>query len=104
MSPGEMTSRHVQLGGLGPAQAPPVDGLEDGRVAIGGKCPLALGPHRPIDLLVGVVEELLKLVAGERPGLRTALVVAQVRDGVPLVADRNRIGAERVLASRYPAI
>jgi len=55
-------------------------------------------------LVVGVVQEPLQLFARERTGLRVALVVVQVRDGVPLVADRHRERAERLLARRGPAV
>ena len=96
----------IQLRGLGAAQPPPVDDLEQRRVAVGGQCPLPPRRHCPLDLLVGVIKESLQLAAGERPCLRAALVVVQVRDGVPLVADRHGVHAraERLLACRRPAI
>ena len=98
--------RQVQLRRLGAAQAPPVHDLEQRRVPVGRQRALPPPPHRAVDLLVGVVEEPLHLLAGERPGLRVALVVVQVRDGVPLVADRHRVlpGAELLLARRRPAV
>ena len=97
---------HVQPGRLGPAQPPPVDHLEDRRVPVGRQRALALAPRRALDLLVGVVQEPLQLLAGERPRLRAALVVVQVRDRVPLMADRHRVPprAERLLARRRPAV
>ena len=47
--------------------------------------------HRALDLLVGVVEEPLQLLPGERARFGIALVVVEVRDGVPLVHDRDRM-------------
>ena len=97
---------HVQPGRLGPAQPPPVDHLEDRRIPVGRQRALPLAPRRAFDLLVGVVQEPLQLLAGERPRLRASLVVVQVRDRVPLMADRHRVlpGAERLLARFRPAV
>src|SRR6476661_8855870 len=55
-------------------------------------------------LLVGVVQEPLQLIPRERPGLTVALVLVQVRNRVPLVTDRHRKRAERLLARPDPAI
>src|ERR1039457_1898437 len=98
--------RQVQLRCLRAAQAPPVHDLEQGRVPVSRQRALPPPPHRAVDLLVGIVEEPLHLLPGEGPGLRIALVVVQVRDRIPLVADRHRVlaGAELLLASRRPAV
>src|SRR5437773_2734429 len=72
---------------------------------------LTLPPHsvphtagQPAQLPVGVIQEGLQLLAGERAGFRAALIVVEMRDRVPLVADRHRKGAERILAGNRPAI
>jgi hypothetical protein len=95
---------HIQLGRLGAAKRPGVDDFEQGGVAVGSQCPLALGPNRPVDLIVGVVQEALQLVPRERAGLRVALVVVEMSDRVPLVADRHRERAERLLALDRPPV
>ena len=96
----------IEFGRLGAAQPPAVDDLEQGGVAVGGQCTLAFGGNGALHLIVGVVQEPLQLFSGERPGLGVALVIAQVRDGVPLVADGHRMGAdaERLLARQSPAV
>jgi hypothetical protein len=98
--------RQVQLRRLRAAQAPPVHDLEQSRVPVGRQRAFPPSLHRAVDLLVGIIEEPLHLLVGERPGLRVALVVVEVRDGVPLVADRHRMlaGAELLLARRRPAV
>ena len=63
-----------------------------------------LGAHRTLDLSVGVVQEPLHLLTRERPGLRPTLVVVQMRNRVPLVADRHRMGAELFLACHRPPV
>ena len=96
----------IQLRRLGAPQPPRVNHLEQRRVPVGGQCALAFRPHRTVDLLVGVVEEPLQLLAGERAGLRIALVVVEMRDRVPLVADRHRMHPwpELLLTHRSPAV
>ena len=96
----------IQLGCLRPTQPPPIDDLEQGGVPIGGQSALALSLDRALDLVVGVVQELLQLLAGERSRLRIALVVVEMGDGVPLVADRHRVLArpELGLACGDPAV
>src|SRR5215469_4025703 len=44
-----------------------------------------------VNLLIGVIQEPLQLLAGERPRLRVAPAVVQVRDGVLRMADRHRV-------------
>ena len=85
---------------------PAIDHLEQRGVPVGGQRTLALRPHRALDLLVGVVEEPLQLLTGERARLRVALVVVQVGDGVPLVHDRHRmhLRPELLLARRNPPV
>jgi hypothetical protein len=48
----------------------------------------------------------LQLLAGQRTGFRVALVIVEVRDRVPLMADRHRVAArpERLLAGHRPAV
>jgi hypothetical protein len=94
----------VQLRRLRPTQPPPIQHLEQRRVPVRRERTLALGPDRPLHLLIGVVEEPLQLVPGERACLRIALVVVEMRDRVPLVADRHRVGAEQLLALHRPAV
>ena len=98
--------RDIQPRGLGPAQPPGINDLEQGRVPVGGQRPLALRAHGPVDLVVGVIQERLQLLAGERPRFRAALIPVEVGDRVPLVADRHRVGTrpELVLAGGTPAI
>ena len=103
--PAELRSRRVtppvgqiEPGGLRAAQPPPVDHLEQRGVPVGGQRPLPLRRHHAVDLLVGVVQEPLQFLAGERPGFRAALVLVQVCDGVPLMADGHRVHARPELA------
>ena len=68
------------------------------------KAPLCLLRAGALDLLAGVVQEPLQLLTRERPGLRAALVVVEMRDGVPLMTDRHRERTERILTRLRPAI
>ena len=65
-------------------------------------------PSIPVKTLpdIGIVQETLQLLAGERPRLRPALIPVEVGDRVPLMADRHRVHTwpELVLAGRGPAI
>ena len=98
--------RQIQLRGLGAPQPPPVDHLEQRRVPVGGQRALPPGSGCPFHLVVGVVQEPLQLLAGERPGFGIALVVVEMSDRVPLMGDRHRMlpGAERLLARQRPAV
>jgi hypothetical protein len=95
--PAELRSRRVpppagqvQLRGLGPPQAPAVHHLEQRRIAVGGQSSLPPRPRCPLNLVIGVVEEPLHLLAGERPRPGITLIVVEMGDRVPLVADRHR--------------
>jgi hypothetical protein len=55
-------------------------------------------------LVVAVAEEFLQLRPGERPLRRVGLVLLDVRGGVPLVHDLDRVGAEAVFALLGPAV
>src|SRR5262249_714977 len=66
-------------------QPPPVDHLEQRRVAEPGQPPLAPRPRRFLHMIIGGVEERLQLGPGQRPPSRPALVLPPVRRGVPLV-------------------
>src|SRR5664280_483715 len=69
--------------------------------------PLRLAcPHRAVDPTVGVIQKPLQLLPGERTRLRAALVIVQMRDRVPLVADRHRVHTppELLLAGHHPPI
>ena len=96
----------IQLRGLGPAQPPPVHHLEQRRVPVGGQSPLPPRPRSPLYLVIGIIQEPLHLLAGKRPRLGIALVVVEVGDRVPLMADRHRMvpRAELPLARPHPAI
>ena len=98
--------RRIQPRRLGPAQPPAVNDLEQGRIPVSGQRPLAPRADRPVNLIIGVIQEQLQLLPGKRPRLRPALIPVQVRDRVPLMADRHRMGArpELALARRGPAI
>ena len=56
-------------------QPPPVDHLEQRRVAERGQPPLAPRPRRLLHLIIGGVEERLQLGPGQRPPLRAALML-----------------------------
>ena len=87
-------------------QPPGVNHLEQRRVPVGGQRPLAFRAYGPVHLVIGIVQEPLQLLAGERPRLRAALIPVEVGDRVPLMADRHRVHTwpELVLAGRGPAI
>ena len=75
-------------------------------VRVGRKGALALGERRPFDLVVRVVQKGLKLLPPERPRLGVAFVVAEMGDGVPLVAYGHRVDAraEGLLADSPPSV
>ena len=89
---------HVEHPGLVAPQPERVGGLEQRRVAERRQPALAAPAADPGDLLVGVVEEGLQLVPGERALARVGLVVLDVHRGVPLVDHLDRMGAEPLLA------
>ena len=97
---------HIQPGCLGAPQPPRVDDLEQRGVPVSGQRSLPLRSHGAVHLLIGVIQESLQLLAGKRPRLRIALVVVEVSDRVPLVADRHRVRArpELPLTGHRPAI
>ena len=78
--------------------------LEHHGIALGRQPTLACrsGDHR--DLVVGVVEEVLQLVLGERSLGWRLFVVLYVRGRVPLEEDLGRVGAESLLAHTVLAI
>jgi hypothetical protein len=98
--------RDIELGSLSPAQPPPVDDLEQRRVPVSRQRALAPSSSRPLDLPIGIVQEQLQFLPRQRPGLRAALIVVQVRDRVPLMADRHRMHPrpERPLTCRRPPV
>jgi hypothetical protein len=98
--------KDIQLRRLSAAQPPGVDHFEQRRVPVGRQRALAFRAHRALDLLVGVVEEPLQLLTGERSRFGIALIVVQVGDRVPLVADRHRMHPrpELLLAHSDPAV
>src|SRR5680860_796972 len=94
----------IELRGLGAPQSPTVDHLEHRRIPVGGHSTLSSGAGGPFDLIVGIVQESLQLLARERSRLRAAFVVVQVRDRVPLVTDRHRELAASILTRAHPAV
>ena len=98
--------REVELRRLGPPKPPGVNHLEQRRVPVGSQRPLAFRAYGPVNLTIGIIQETLQLLAGERPRLRPALIPVEVGDRVPLMADRHRVHTrpELVLAGRGPAI
>jgi len=66
----------------------------------------ALGPCRghALDLGVGVVEQCLQFLARVGPLGRPAVVLLDVRGGVPLEEDLSRVGAEELLTDAVPAV
>jgi hypothetical protein len=84
----------VQSGRFLAPQTPAVDHLQHGRVAVGGQRPFPPGLDRLLHLAVGIVEQPLQLVTRQRAPPRPALVVNQVRGGVPLVAHLHRMRPE----------
>ncbi len=89
---------------LRPAQPPAVDHLEHRRVAERLQPALAPAARQLLDPVVGRVEERLQLGARQRPPLRAALVVGDVRRHVLVVADPARRQADPLLALGDPAI
>jgi len=89
---------------LGSAQPPSIRHLEQRRVSKRGQPPLTSRRSHPPYPLVGVVEEHLQLFSRQRPVPRPALVLGQMGDGVPLVADLTRMSPEAVFALGRPAI
>ena len=85
-------------------QPPAVDHLEQRGVTVSSQHPLAPGLHRPVHLVIGVIQEPLHPLTRQRAGLRAARIVVQVHDRVPLVADRHRERAERLLARHRPPV
>ena len=95
---------HVEHRRLPAAQPPPVDHLEHRRVTERGQPALARRRRRPLDVIVGGVQERLQLGPGQRAPLRPALVLGRVHGGVALVAHLDRPGADLLLALRDPAV
>jgi hypothetical protein len=95
---------HVQHRRLPAAQPPPVDHLEQRRVAERGQPPLARRCRRPLDVIISRIQERLQLGPGQRPPLRPALVLGRVHRGVALMAHLDRAGADLLLTLRDPAI
>jgi hypothetical protein len=94
----------VEHAGFVASQPTPVGDLEQGGVAEGGQPALAPGRTDPGDLVVGVVEEGLQLIQGERALDRVALGLLDVHGGVPLVHHLDRVGAEPRFALAGPAV
>jgi hypothetical protein len=96
----------VELRRLGAAQPPAIHHLEQRRVSISRQRALALRADRAVDLVIGVVQKPLQLIAGQRTLVRVSLVGLKMRDRVPLVHDRHRMltRPELLLARHRPAI
>ena len=88
--------------GLAAAQPERVGDLEQRRVAERAQPPLAARAADPGDLLIGVIEQALQLINGERPPGRVALGVLGVHGDVPLVAHLDRVRPEPLLALAPP--
>lgn len=69
-----------------------------------GQRPLAAPANGPLDLIVGVVQEQLDLLTRHRAPLGPALVVDQVREGVPLVTHLDWVDAETGLTLGGPLV
>ena len=83
---------------LGAPQPPPVDHLEQRRVPVGSQPPFRLAAHRAVHLVIGVIQERLQLLPGQRPPLRPALMVGHMRRGVPLMEHLHRPRPDPLLA------
>jgi hypothetical protein len=96
--------RSVEHRCLPAAQPPGVGDLEHCRVPPRRQPALAaMRPGRG-DAVIGVLEECLQLIAGERPPSRVALVVGDMIGGVPVMADLRRVLAEAFLALQRPTV
>ena len=89
---------------LGAAQPEPVGHLSSAASRNAGSQPLRPPPRTRRDLLVGVVEQRLQLIEGERPLARVGLVLLDVHRGVPLMDHLDRVGAEPRLALAGPPV
>ena len=94
----------LQVSQLVEAEAVGVGDLHHDRIAIGRLPALASRPPHAFDLIVGVDEESIEL--GPRVGtLRgSAVVLLDVRCGVPVEEDLRRVGAEVLLADPVPSV
>ena len=95
---------HVQHRRLAAAQPPPVDHLEQRRVAERRQPSLAPRPRRPLRLVIGGVEERLQLGPGQRPPLWPPLILRGVHRRVALMKYLYRHRAGPLLALGHPAI
>lgn len=81
-----------------------ISGLEQRRVAEGGKPALAAEGPDAGDLVVAVREEGVQLGLGERALLGVRLVILDVHRGVPLVHHLHRVGPEPLFAGGRPLV
>jgi len=95
---------HVQHPHLVTTKPIRVGGLEQGGVTEGRQPALAAGGADAGDLLIGVIEQRLELVEGERPPGRVAFGLLHMRGGVPLVADLHRMRPEPAFALGRPVV
>jgi hypothetical protein len=94
----------IEAGQLVAAQPVGIGGLEHHRVPQRPDRAFAAQRRDSIDPVVEMVEQLLHLVVGQRPALRTALVLVEMGDGVPLVTHLDRDLVEPVAALLGPLI
>lgn len=100
--PGEV--EEVEHRRFTPTQPERVHRLEQGRVAKQRQPALATGRAGTIHEIIGIVEERLQLDPRQRAHRRTSLVIADMDNGVPLVADLHRMRVEQLHAAIHPAV
>ncbi|HVL05856.1 MAG TPA: hypothetical protein VM388_07700 [Acidimicrobiales bacterium] len=96
--------RDVEHSHLTPAESPGVRDLEEGGVSEGAQPPFPPALSDGDYEVVGVVEQPLELVGGERAEARPTLGLLHVRRGVPVVAHLGGVSAESVPALLWPPI
>lgn len=96
--------RDVQAGQLRAAQPERVTGLDQLRVAQRRESALPARGSDPLDPIVGVVEQPLHLLIGQRAPFRAALVVVEMGHGVPLVTHLRGHRVEPVTALTRPFV
>jgi hypothetical protein len=89
---------------LVPTEAPRVVGLEHLRVPKRSQRALPPPGTDLVHPLVAAGEEALEFLVGERAHVRAALELREVFDGVPLVADLDRVVAEALCALLDPPV
>ncbi len=96
--------RHVEHHQLPAAQPPRIGDLEQRRIPKRRQRPLPPARSDPVDLLIGVIEEPLQLLASQRATPRPALELRHVRRRVPLMADQPGRLPEALLALLHPPV